>query len=94
MSSAYIEQLNVVEKVVVEGKVVAGDDVDTGILLDFPVLQSQTLALLQQLVPRELAAPVGLVGLLELTVRTHAGEPEDGGVDHCDVQSLLDSVMG
>jgi predicted transcriptional regulator len=74
--SAYVEELDVVEKVVVEGKVVAGDDIDTGVLLDLPVLQSQTLALLKQLVPRELVAPVGLVGLLELTVRTHAGEPE------------------
>lgn len=61
---------------VVEGKVVAGNNVDTSILLDLPVLQSQTLSLLEQLVPRELVAPVGLVGLLELTVRAHAGEPE------------------
>lgn len=73
---AYVEKLNVVEKVVVESKVVAGDDIDTGILLDLPVLETQTLALLQQLVPRELVSPVGFVGLLELTVRAHAGEPE------------------
>jgi hypothetical protein len=68
----------VIEEVVVEGEVVAGDDIDTGILLDLPVLQSQALALLQQLVPRELVRPVGLVGLLELTIRAHAGEPENG----------------
>jgi hypothetical protein len=73
---AYVEELNVVEEVVVESEVVAGDDIDTGILLDLPVLQSQTLALLDQVVPRELVSPVCLVGLLELTVRTHAGEPK------------------
>jgi hypothetical protein len=73
---AYIEHLDVVEDVVVEGEVVAGDDVDTGVLLDLPVLHPQALGLLQQLIPRELVRPVGLVRLLELTVRAHAGEPE------------------
>lgn len=73
---AYIEQLDVVEEVVVESEVVAGDDIDTGILLDVPVLETQTLALSKELVLRKLASPVGLVGLLQLAVRAHAGEPE------------------
>jgi hypothetical protein len=76
MTCAYVEELDVVEKVVVESKVVAGNDIDTSILLDLPVLQSQTLALLDQVIAGELVRPVGLVGLLELTVRTHAGETE------------------
>ena len=75
---AYIEELDVVEQVIVEGEVVAGDDVNTGVLLDLPVLQSQPLALLEQVVPRELVSPVCLVCLLELAVGTHAGEAEDG----------------
>jgi hypothetical protein len=76
MMCAYVEELDVVEKVIVESEVVAGNDIDTSILLDLPVLQSQTLALLDQVIAGELVSPVGLVGLLELTVRTHAGETE------------------
>jgi hypothetical protein len=52
---------------VVESKVVGGDDVDTGILLDLPVGETESLALGEELLLRELAAPVGLVGLLEVT---------------------------
>lgn len=45
---AYVEKLNVVEKVVVEGEVVAGNDLDAGIFLDLPVLKSQALAFLEE----------------------------------------------
>lgn len=75
---AYVEELDVVKKVIIESKVIAGDDIDASVLLDLPVLQSQTLALLEQVVPRELVSPVCFIRLLELTVRTHAGETEDG----------------
>lgn len=85
MTCAYVEELDVVKKVVVEGEVVAGNDIDAGVLLDLPVLQPQTLALLEQVIAGELVRPVGLIGLLELTVRTHAGETEYGRVYHCDV---------
>ena len=70
----YVEELDVVEKVVVESKVVAGDDLDASVLLDLPVLQPQALALLEQVIAGELVSPVSLVGLLKFTVRTHAGE--------------------
>ena len=76
VACAYVEELNVVEKVIVESEVVAGNDIDTGVLLDLPVLQSQTLSLLDQIIAGKLVSPVGLVGLLELTVRTHTGETE------------------
>jgi hypothetical protein len=76
-TGTYVEELDVVEEVVVESEVVAGDDTNAGVLLDLPVLQSQTLALLDQVITGELVSPVCLVGLLELTVRTHAGEPEN-----------------
>lgn len=75
--AAYVEELDVVEEVVVESKVVAGDNINAGVLLDLPVLKTETLALLQEVITRELVGPVSLVGLLELTVRTHAGETED-----------------
>lgn len=80
--SAYVEQLDVVEDVVVVGEVVAGDDVDASILLDLPVGETQPLALSKDVVARDLAGPVGLVGLLEVTVHTHAGETKDGRLNH------------
>jgi len=65
---AYVEELDVVEEVVVKGKVVAGDDLDASVLLNLPVLETQALALLEQIVARELLAPVSLIGLLQLSV--------------------------
>lgn len=74
----YVEHLNVVENVVVEGEVVAGNDIDTGVLLDLPVLETESLALGEEVISGELAAPVGLVGLLEVSQASHAGETQDG----------------
>lgn len=72
----HVEELDVVEEVVVESEVVAGDNIDTGILLDLPVSKTETLGLLDELVAGELVSPVRLVGLLQVTVRAHAGETE------------------
>jgi hypothetical protein len=52
---------------VVEGKVVGGDDVDTSILLDLPVCQAEPLALSKEISLGDLVTPVGLIGLLEVT---------------------------
>lgn len=43
---------------VVQGEVIAGDDVDTGILLDLPVLGTETLGLGQEVSLGEVASPV------------------------------------
>lgn len=67
-----------VQDLVVEGKVVAGDEVDASILLDFPVLETESLALAEKLIARDLAAPVSLSGLLELSEATHTREAENG----------------
>jgi hypothetical protein len=74
----YAEILDVGEDLVVEGEVIAGDDIDTGLLLDVPVLETQSLGLGEELCLGELAAPVSFGGLLQLTVCSHAGETEDG----------------
>lgn len=79
-----VEHLDVVEDVVVEGEVIAGDDVDAGVLLNLPVLLPKPLALSEEVVTRELATPVGLVGLLEVSELAHAREAEDGGLHHND----------
>lgn len=82
LDKAYVEHLDVVEDVVVEGEVVAGNDIDAGILLDLPVGETQPLALSKDVVARDLAGPVGLVGLLQVTVLTHAGETEHSRLHH------------
>lgn len=46
------------EDLVVQGEVVAGNDVDTGILLDLPVGQTQALGLSEQVGLGDLATPV------------------------------------
>ena len=45
-----IEHLELVQDLVIVGEVIAGDDIDTGVLLDLPVLQTQSLALCEQLI--------------------------------------------
>ncbi|KAF3806612.1 putative 5-methyltetrahydropteroyltriglutamate--homocysteine methyltransferase, partial [Colletotrichum gloeosporioides] len=82
MGLVRFRELDVVKDLVVEGKVVGGDDVDTGILLDLPVGETQSLTLSEELIARELAGPVSLVGLLEVTVHTHAGETKNRGLNH------------
>lgn len=76
------EELDVVQNMVVVGKVIGWDNVDASVLLDLPVLRAKTLRLCLQLVARELAAPVGFVGLFEVTKNTLAGKTENGGLDH------------
>nr|POE52186.1 hypothetical protein CFP56_52567 [Quercus suber] len=76
------EQLDVVEDLVIVGEVVAGDNVDPGVLLDLPVLEAKSLALGEELVAGELAAPVRLGGLLQVTKTTHTREAQDGGLNH------------
>ena len=60
------------ENLIVQGEVVAGDDVDASILLDLPVGETKPLGLGEELFLGELASPVGLVGLLEITEDTDA----------------------
>lgn len=52
------EVLDVVQDVVVESEVTAGDDIDTGILLDLPVGKTETLGLGNEIGLRDLATPV------------------------------------
>jgi hypothetical protein len=78
---AYVEVLDVGKDLIVEGKVVGWDDVDTGILLDLPVSKTEALGLSEKLILGDLSTPVVLGGLLEVTVHTHAGETEDRSVD-------------
>lgn len=55
---SYTEVLNVGEDLVIESKVIAGDDIDTGILLDLPVGETETLGLSKEVGLRYFASPV------------------------------------
>lgn len=70
-----------IEDLIVESKVVAGDDIDTSILLDLPVLSTESLSLAQELITRDLAAPVSLGGLLEVTELSHTGKTQNGATE-------------
>jgi hypothetical protein len=57
-AQTYTEVLDVVQDMVVEGEVTAGDDVDASILLDLPVGETEALGLGEKLSLGDLAAPV------------------------------------
>ena len=65
---------------VVESEVVARDDVDAGLLLDIPVLKTESLGLAEQISLGELSAPVCLGRLLQVTVGSHTRETENRSV--------------
>lgn len=54
----YTKVLDVGEDLVVQGEVVAGDDVDTSILLDLPVGKTKTLGLGKEVGLGKVASPV------------------------------------
>lgn len=76
--ATYSEVLNVGEDLIVQSEVIAGDDIDTSVLLDVPVLKTESLGLGEEISLGELSAPVSFGGLLQVTVDAHAGETEDG----------------
>lgn len=73
----YTEELDVVQDLIVEGEVITGDNVDTSILLDLPVLETESLSLLQQVITRDLVCPVCLRSLLEVTEFSHTRETKN-----------------
>src|SRR5690606_37695673 len=58
MGRTYTEVLDLVQDVVVESKVTAGDAVDTSLLLDLPVGEAKALGLGEEVGLGDLAAPV------------------------------------
>ena len=73
----HTEELDVVKNVVVEGEIIARDNIDAGLLLYLPVGKTETLALSEKVFLGQLSAPVGFSGFLEVTVYSHTGETED-----------------
>jgi hypothetical protein len=58
----------VVQNLVVEREVVAGNDVGASLLLELPVSSTEGLSGLEERLLGDLSTPVSLGGLLELTV--------------------------
>jgi hypothetical protein len=83
-SQTHVKQLDVVKDLVVEGEVVGGDDVDTGILLDLPVSKTETLSLSEEGLLGDLVGPVSFSGLLEVSQDSHTRETQDCGLNHDD----------
>jgi hypothetical protein len=67
----------VVQDLVIEGKVIAGNDVDASIFLDLPMLETKAFAFCQQAIARQLAAPVGLGRLFQVPKDSHAWEAQN-----------------
>jgi hypothetical protein len=65
------------ENLIVECEIIAGYDIDTSLLLNVPVLKTKSLGLAEELSLRELAAPVSLGSLLQVTIDSHARETEN-----------------
>lgn len=73
----YTKVLDLVENLIVESEVIAGNDIDAGILLDGPVCKTKSLGLSEEISLGELATPVCLSCLLQVTENTHARETEN-----------------
>lgn len=71
------KELNMVQDLIVEGKVIAGNDIDASLFLELPMCESESLTLLEEILLGELVAPVGFSSFLEISVYSHARETED-----------------
>ncbi|MNL69791.1 hypothetical protein D3C87_1946960 [compost metagenome] len=63
---------------VVEGKIVRGDDVHAGVLLERPVAGAQVPGGRVERGGVDIALPVAFLGFLQFTVEADAGEAEIG----------------
>ena len=79
-AKTYTEVLDLVENLIIESEVIAGNYIDASILLDLPVCKTESLGLAEELSLGELSAPVCLCRLLQVTVDSHARETEDRSV--------------
>jgi len=76
---------------IIEGEIIARNDVNPRLLLDAPMLQTQSLRLTQQLRLRDLPGPICLRSLLQVAVDSHAGKTEDRTVDLNQHRALFSS---
>lgn len=87
----HVEEDGVVQDLVVEGEVVGWNDVDTGFLLQLPVLFSDGLTDGEKGLSVDLTLPVGFGVLLKLSERANSWETKHSGGNHLD---LLEKKRG
>lgn len=64
----YAEELDVIQDMIVEREVIAGNGTSAGVFLDLPVRSTKSLSGLFEVLGLELTGPVCLSSFLELTV--------------------------
>lgn len=77
----YTKVLDMGENLIIKCEVIAGDDIDAGLLLDVPVLKTQPLCFGKEINLGDLAGPVSFGGFLQITIYSHAGKTEDGSIE-------------
>ncbi|KAH3665337.1 hypothetical protein OGATHE_004153 [Ogataea polymorpha] len=78
----HIKQNGQIQNLVVEREVVGRNDVDTSFLLQLPVLFSDLLTNSKKLISTDLACPVGLSVLLELSESSDSWESQNARLNH------------
>lgn len=79
------EQLNMIQNLVIERKVIAGNEIDACIFLNLPVLQTEPLAFFEECFLGQFVTPIRFGRFLELSIRSHAGKAEDGAVEYISI---------
>lgn len=89
--TTYAKVLNMSKDLIVKSEVVGWDDINTSLLLNIPVLKTESLCLCEEICLGNLATPVCFSGLLQVTVDTHAWETENRSVNDAaiSIPSLL-----
>jgi hypothetical protein len=80
LGKSYTKVLDVGQNLIIESEVIAGNDIDAGILLNVPMLETESFGLAKEFSLRELTTPVSFGGFLQVTVDSHARETEDRSV--------------
>ncbi|KAK9459163.1 uncharacterized protein V1516DRAFT_681137, partial [Lipomyces oligophaga] len=81
-----------IEDLVVERKVIGGNDIDTGSLLELPVLFTKLLSNLEKFLNRGLSGPIGLCNLFQLTKSTNTRKTKDSGLNHYKIILITNRV--
>lgn len=77
LEQTHPKEVDVVQDLIVEGEIIAGNDVDTSFLLQLPMFKTQSLALAQQLFLGDLSCPECFRCFLQVTIHPHARKTED-----------------
>lgn len=66
-----------IEDLIIESEIIARDEINAGVFLDLPMLQTKTLSLREQVLLRELTTPISLGSFLEVAKTPDTRETEN-----------------